>query len=127
METDVVRLSKKKEADLREKKHIKKKVKERGFCFCQLLGSETPIKTSPYHEASSRWAYMSLRSPSLSSRRTEDTDEYLHRTSSVFCSESIRCESMPLFKKSFQTTSKPWAQLSPCLLCSLSGDDHIHL
>lgn len=75
-----------------------RKRKEKIYRFCQLCGRVTSVKTPPHHRALSPWAYMCISTPSLSSLWTEDTDILLHRTSSVFCSESIRCEPMPLFR-----------------------------
>lgn len=107
----------------------KKKRRKKKSCSCQLCGRVISVKkTPPYHRASSPWAYMRIFKPLLWSLWTEDTDVLLQRTSSVFCSESIRCEPMPLFRPDvffvvIQTTSKHWAQWSLYLPCSLSRDE----
>lgn len=113
---------------LKTKQKKKKEEERKESCSCQLCGRVTSVKTPPYHGASSPWAYMRIFTPSLWSLWTEDTDVLLQRTSSVFCSESIRCEPMPLFRGEtffvvIQTTSKHWARWSLYLPCSLSRDE----
>lgn len=75
----------------------KEKKQRKKSCSCQLCGRVTSVKTPPHHRASSPWAYMRTFTSSLWSLSTEDTDDLLLRTSSMFCWESIRCEPMPLF------------------------------
>lgn len=77
---------------------LKTKQRKKNLCSCQLCGRVTSVKTPPYQRASSPSAYMRTFTPSLSSLWTEDTDILLQSTSSECCSESIRCEPMPLFR-----------------------------
>lgn len=95
----------------KEEPNVKNKAKKKNSCSCQLCGRVTSVKTPPYQRASSPSAYMRTFTPSLSSLWTEDTDILLQSTSSEYCSESIRCEPMPLFRGEtffvvIQTTSK---------------------
>lgn len=110
--------------------NVKNKAKKerKKSCSCQLCGRVTSVKhlhtTEPHHRGLT-CAYSHHR---FEVSELKIQTFLLQRTSSVFCSESIRCEPMPLFRGEtffvvIQTTSKHWAQWSLYLPCSLSGDE----